>query len=70
MPKKTGEKRNVRTVRRGDVVETLDGGEEVVRSVQVVLQLANGVSVPYESTAEVRVLPPEELPDMTEASTI
>lgn len=54
---------NSRKIRRGDLVRTPEGAEEVVRGVQIVLQLANGQSVPYDANDEVEVFPPDELPD-------
>lgn len=55
----------VRLVKRGDIVRTTEGVEEVVRNVQVVLQLSNGANETHESTDTVEILPPEELPDLT-----
>lgn len=55
----------VRLVKRGDIVRTSEGAEEVVRNVQVVLQLSNGANETHESIDTIEVLPPEELPDLT-----
>lgn len=55
-------KTSVRLVKRGDVVRLDDGTEEVVRDVQVVLQLANGSNHPFTSRDSVEILPPDELP--------
>lgn len=57
--------RSVRLVRRGDVVRLPDGTEEVVRDVQVVLQLANGSNAPFTGRDKIEILPPEDLPDET-----
>jgi hypothetical protein len=61
-------KRNVRLVKRGDVIKLRDGGaEEVVRGVQIILQMANGNNEVYEPTETVDIVPPEELPDLGDA---
>lgn len=65
MPKTKGSKTPVRLVKRGDIVKTVEGGEEVVRDVQVVLSLSNGNNEVHGSADVVEVLPPEELPDLT-----
>lgn len=57
-----GEKLSVRMVRKGDVVRLPDGVEEVVRDVQIVLQLANGSNPTFAPVEFVELLPPEELP--------
>jgi hypothetical protein len=62
-PRNNG-KRSVRLVKRGDVIKLRDGGEEVVRNVQVILQMANGSNEVYEPIETVEVLPAEELPDL------
>lgn len=56
-------KRSVRMVNRGDVVKLEDGTEEVVRDVQIVLQLANGSNVTFTGRDSVEVLPPDPLPE-------
>ena len=57
-------KKSIRFVRRGDIVMTKDGQhEEVVREVQIVLGLSNGANEIYESTEEVVIIPPEEIPE-------
>lgn len=62
--KRTGGKRlSVRMVRRGDVVRLPDGVEEVVRDVQITLQLANGSNPTFAPTEFVEQLPAEELPE-------
>lgn len=61
-----GSKIPVRLVKRGDIVRTKEGTEEVVRNVQVVLQLSNGSNEEHGSSDTIEVLPPEELPDLTE----
>lgn len=61
-----GSKTPVRLVKRGDIVRTKEGGEEVVREVQVILSLSNGNNEVHGSSDTVEVLPPEELPDLTE----
>jgi hypothetical protein len=65
MPKRS--KSSVRLVKRGDIVRTSEGVEEVVRGVQVVLQLSNGNNEVHDATDRVEVLPPEELPDLESA---
>lgn len=57
-------KKSVRLVKRGDVIVTAQGDEEVVRGVQVVLQLSNGSNEEHLGTDFVEVLAPEELPDL------
>lgn len=64
MPKNSGGKRNVRIIKRGDIIKLRDDTEEVVRGVQVVLQMANGSNEVYEPTELVEVIPPEEVPDI------
>lgn len=56
--------KSVRLIKRGDVIVTREGDSEVVRNVQIVLQLANGSNPTYESTERVDVEPPEELPEL------
>ena len=63
--KTKGSKTPVRLVKRGDIVRTKEGAEEVVRNVQVILQLSNGANEEHGSADIVEVLPPEELPDLT-----
>lgn len=64
MPKKDAKKTPIRLVKRGDIVKTQTGGEEVIRNVQVVLQLSNGSNESYDASEEIEVLPPEELPEL------
>ena len=66
MPKTKGTKTPVRLVKRGDIVRANEGTEEVVRDVQIVLSLSNGNNEVHASTDSIEVLPPEELPDLTE----
>lgn len=54
-------KRNVRLIKRGDIIILRDGAEEVVRNVQVVLQMANGSNEIYEPTEIVELVPDEEV---------
>lgn len=58
-----GDKLSARMIRRGDVVRMPDGVEEVVRDVQITLQLANGSNPTLAPTEFVDLLPPEELPE-------
>ncbi len=62
--KAKNEKVSVRLIKRGDVVILRDGKEEVVRDVQVVLQMANGSNEVYVPSDKIEVLPPEVLPDL------
>lgn len=54
-------KRNVRLIKRGDIIKMRDGAEEVVRNVQIVLQMANGSNEVYEPTETVELVPDEEI---------
>lgn len=65
MPKKKAESKHVRLIRRGDVVKSRQSKtEEVVRGVEIVLHLSNGVSEVYDSDEALSVIPPEDLPDL------
>lgn len=66
--KSKGSQTPIRLVKRGDIVRSEAGGEEVVRNVQVTLQLSNGHNEVHESTDTVEVIPPEELPELAEES--
>lgn len=66
MPKTKGNRTPVRLVKRGDIVRTNEGKEEVVRDVQVVLSLSNGNNEVHGSADMIEVLPPEELPELIE----
>lgn len=61
------EKRNPRVVKRGDVVrvKSSDGVwvEDVVRSITVVVNLANGMTYPVEVTEDIEVITETDLPD-------
>lgn len=59
-------KTSVRLAKRGDIVRTQQGGEEVVRGVQVVVQLSNGSTETYDASDTLIVMPPEELPGLEE----
>lgn len=65
MPK-TSKSTSVRLVKRGDIVKSEAGTEEVVREVQIILQLSNGHNEVHTASDKVAVLPPEELPELTE----
>lgn len=66
MPKTKSTKTSVRLVKRGDIVKTNEGAEEVVREVEVILRLSNGNTEVHDPKDVVEVLPPEELPELTE----
>lgn len=57
-----GTKLSARHIRRGDVIRMPDGVEEVVRDVQIVVNLANGSNPTLSPGDFVNLLPPEELP--------
>lgn len=62
MPKRATETqtKNVRSVKRGDVLKVRGQGEQVVRAVSVVLHLANGVDLPLDSETDIeQVLVPD-----------
>lgn len=65
MPKSTTFKKSARLVRRGDVVQVpLSNGEsteEVVRSVGVILHLANGTDIVIESGEDVSIVKDTEI---------
>lgn len=61
MAAKNNGKRNIRLIKRGDIIKMRDGTEEVVRNVQVVLQMANGSNEVYEPTETVELVPDEEV---------
>lgn len=66
MPRASGGgKRNVRIIKRGDIIKLRSGEEEVVRNVQVILQMSNGSNEVYEPTETVEVVPPEDVPELT-----
>lgn len=53
---------SVRRVRKGDIIRTRDGEhEEVVRAVNVVLELSNGSNEVYASTEEIEIIPQETI---------
>ncbi len=64
MAAKDKNKRNVRLIKRGDIIIMRDGTEEVVRGVQVVLQMANGSNQEYEPTEIVELVPDEQVPEL------
>ncbi len=61
-----GKKLSVRVIKRGDIVRSAEGTEEVVRDVQIILQLSNGNNEVHTGVDRVEVLPPEELPELEE----
>lgn len=67
MPPKKPETANVdpREVQRGAAVWTKEGYEEIVRSVSIVLHLANGADVVYSENDEVEVLAEQPVTKMT-----
>lgn len=63
-------KTSVRLLQRGDVVRLPDGSEDVIREVQVVLQLANGSNVQFGPTDSLEILPREILPELSDRAEV
>lgn len=62
MAKPKTEKRNPRLIRRGEVVISDTGHDEVVRNVSVILHLANGADMVRPVTDDVEVVTDPQLP--------
>jgi hypothetical protein len=54
---------SVRSLVAGDRITNINGQPDVVRSVEVVVNLASGISTTYATPSNVELLPPEEIPE-------